>query len=90
MADTPTRRGALRAPAAEPKPEPTLDLLFPGESTIDGLSGEIPRSGAAAEAPPAPGHPCGGWPAEDWPRYGWPSHEPLPEEYWNAAVWEST
>ena len=47
-----------------------------------------PRPAKPAEAPRERGRDQ--WPPDGWPRDGWPPPEPLPEEYWNSALWETT
>ncbi len=65
--------------------EPTLDLLF-----SDDRAPGVPLGAHSRVASTATGterrwyH----WPPEGWPRDGWPPPELLPEQYWNAAMWE--
>ncbi len=89
MTQTATRVSGRGACATEP----TLDLLF-SDDRAPGCPSGIPlgiSSGAhSQDASTATGterrryH----WPPEGWPRDGWPPPELLPEQYWNAAMWE--
>jgi hypothetical protein len=83
MTQTATRVPARGAYASEP----TLFLLFPGDRAPGCPSGAHSQDASTAAGTERwRDH----WPPEGWPQDGWPPPELLPEQYWNAAMWEST
>lgn len=64
-----------------------------GEATRRQVTG---RQEGGPVLPKPGGYPSREWPPEGWPRDGWPPADEdhgidwLPEEYYNAALWESS